>query len=280
MTKTADPFDELAALFLTEPDAKRSAGRERRARGAGVGVVELLLVGHLPVRAALWLVPYVDAVARKAGPAALVRLDGEEPSLEVIRGSTQALDSTPQTLREAISQVADVARLWIVRPAAAASDGELLRAGPHRITILSGADQAAVVKAYELVKSLNETADEQGQSLPPLGLAVLGGDEARAQEVTERLNRTTRSFLDLELPLVACVPRMEADIVASGFQRFTGEPCPPLVDVLEWIRESQATAAISASVPSAPREEPVIREPTPPPAPPPAPPHARFQFTS
>ena len=50
MPRTADPFDELAALFLTDPD--RPAGdRAQRA------TVELLIVGHLPVRGSLWLVP-------------------------------------------------------------------------------------------------------------------------------------------------------------------------------------------------------------------------------
>ena len=71
-------FDELAELFLTEPD--ETAGSSGRTGG-----IELIVVGSLPVRASLWLVPYVDAVAREVGPAVLVRLDEELPSLQVLR---------------------------------------------------------------------------------------------------------------------------------------------------------------------------------------------------
>ena len=68
MTRTVDPFDELAAMFLTEADEKPA---EDTGDSTPVSVlIELLMVAHLPVRGGLWLTPYADAVARGAGTTA------------------------------------------------------------------------------------------------------------------------------------------------------------------------------------------------------------------
>ena len=91
MSAGMDPFDELAALFLTEPDAPGHGGCV-----AGQGLTpELVVIGHLPVRAGLWLTPYVDAMARQGGPAALLRLDGGGATVELLRGSEASLPIQP-----------------------------------------------------------------------------------------------------------------------------------------------------------------------------------------
>ena len=65
MTDHVDPFDELAALFLTEPDVVAPGNEGSTAQRT---VVELAIVGHLPVRAGVWLTPYADAIACEQGP--------------------------------------------------------------------------------------------------------------------------------------------------------------------------------------------------------------------
>ncbi len=48
MTRTVDPFDELAAMFLTEADEKPA---EDTGDSTPVSVlIDLLIVSHLPVR--------------------------------------------------------------------------------------------------------------------------------------------------------------------------------------------------------------------------------------
>ena len=79
MTDRTDPFEELAALFLTEPDVATPR------QPAAAPTLELIVVGSLPVRASLWLVPYADTVARESGPTALVRLDEEQPTIQLLR---------------------------------------------------------------------------------------------------------------------------------------------------------------------------------------------------
>ena len=62
MTQTMDTFDELSAIFLTEDEDAPAPEPMSPAQ------LELILVGHLPVRAGLWLTPYADASARQRGP--------------------------------------------------------------------------------------------------------------------------------------------------------------------------------------------------------------------
>ena len=59
MTRTQDPFDELAAMFLTGPDEKaKTRDGEDTSRAV---MTELLIVAHLPVRGGLWLTPSILA---------------------------------------------------------------------------------------------------------------------------------------------------------------------------------------------------------------------------
>ena len=111
MTRTIDPFDELASMFLTE--AEGPALEEPAAAS-----VEVLVVGHLPVRAGLWLTPYADAVARELGPVALLRFDGDAPAVHVLRSDDDPLAGEPGlTLRPTIEHLAATVRTWIIRPA-------------------------------------------------------------------------------------------------------------------------------------------------------------------
>ena len=192
MSRAIDPFDELAALFLTEPEApSHGTGMHQRA------MVELLLVGHLPVRAGLWLAPYADTVARDLGPTVLLRLDDAAPHLQLLRASPDDLQnlSQPASLRQVIRALMPTVRRWVVRPGSDADPVELVVGGADRLTILSGADQAARVAAYTLIKSLVQAAEECAGPMPSLAMAVLGCDEHTARNVVEGLNRTASSFL-------------------------------------------------------------------------------------
>ena len=147
MSPTVDPFDELAAMFLTRPDERGSGGDPR----APVATVELLLVGHLPVRAGLWIGPYVDAIAQQSGPTALLRLDAGMSRVELLR-SAAPLPTDPTDLRDVIGALAPSTRTWMVRPASQGDPSELVASRPDRITVLSGANEAAVIQAYRLIR--------------------------------------------------------------------------------------------------------------------------------
>jgi hypothetical protein len=100
-----------------------------------------------------------------------------------------------------------------------------------------------VVEAYGRVKSLVEAARASGAEPPAVGLAVLGAERTRAERAQHQLDRTTSTFLEVGVPLVACVQRMEGTIQVSDCLTFTGSPKPPIRSVLRWIRDAAAGAA-------------------------------------
>jgi hypothetical protein len=124
MNTTVDPFEELARLFLTEPDgqAVSEANGRRPADGPGgpdgtaarAADVELIVVGSLPVRAVLWMVPYADAIARSVGPTGLIRLDDEAATLQVVRGGPDLAMRRWPSLGEAIADLGGRIRRWVI----------------------------------------------------------------------------------------------------------------------------------------------------------------------
>lgn len=262
MTRTIDPYDELAALFLTEPDERQAPAAAPQA------VCELLVVGHLPVRADLWLTPYADAVARGGGATVLLRLDAEEPALQVLQADGVSLPPEPGTLAEAIGRLAPHIRRWVVRPPLNTSPRELLQAGGDRITILTSADELARVHAFERTKAFVEAAAAAGERLPTIGLAVLGADPDTARRTCQLINHATRASLEIDVHLVVCLPRMDAQIKATQWLRFDGATSVSLASVLGWIRDASAAApaehaAAAELVPGAPPAvaAPAVSEP-------------------
>ncbi|MHC4414773.1 MAG: hypothetical protein ACYS0G_05770 [Planctomycetota bacterium] len=238
MTQRVDPFDELAALFLTEPDDNGDALVARSAW------VELVIVGHLPVRANLWLTPYADAVAREAGPTVLLRLDEDQPGVQVMRACVPSvLAAGWSTLGDAVAQLAAESGRWVLRPIPDASPRELIEAGCDRITILSSADEVARVHAYTRVKALVEAAEQCELDLPALGLAILGADRQTAEQVWKKINDTTSTQLNVDLPLVVCLPQMDEAIRVTDCPPLPPDPAPSLPSLVAWIREATASAA-------------------------------------
>ncbi len=260
MTDHVDPFDELAALFLTEPDV---VAEDDGGFTAPRAIVELAIVGHLPVRAGVWLTPYADAIACEQGPTALLRLDSDVASLLLLRPRHDHEPDPPETatLPEAIEQLAGHAETWILRPPPSTPLDQVIEAGADRITILSSADEAAVVAAYQLIKDLVEAAEQAGCKLPTMGLAVLGSDRHTADRMRQRLNRTTNTFLGIELPMTACISQMQPAVRATDFGRFTKEPPRSMGDYLELIHDAAVCAEPVPSIEAVPGP-PVVHVPS------------------
>ncbi len=254
MTNHADPFDELAALFLSDAHNQPMPENENNT------IVELALIGHLPVRAGVWLTPYADIVARELGPTGLLRLDSDQPSLQLLRPKSEdSFDSNSASMQRAIDNAASQAAAWVVRPDSRTPASELVEARVDRITILSSADEAAVVAAYQLVKDLAEAAEHADRELPAVGLAILGADRHTADRMRQRLNRTTSTFLGIELPMVACISQIDSTARATQRMSFADESAPDIVTALKWIEHATTTAAAAAeSAPTEQRPTPLV----------------------
>ena len=113
----------------------------------------LVLVGHLPVMSGLWLSQYADREARESGPVCLVRLAADSVQLELFRTGSRRPSIRPQaTYEEALRAIGPTVSHWLVVPQHSHAEAIEIPEGTDDIVVLTGADQAAIVAAYKLVK--------------------------------------------------------------------------------------------------------------------------------
>lgn len=232
-----DEFDALADLFLgDEPRGTNSLGESvpppggATDRGSGRSVpfartaptvqshdrwhgnraaVELLVQGHLPVRAAPWASQY--ARLRSAAthePVALVRLLGGRLSVELFGAEriapTADADSALRTAAASSSLV--LLQLDEIHEAAVVADPRMAA-----VTVLAGTNEAAVVATYRTLKGLSAAlAPASPADDPPtdLQVALVSNDEASARDALERLRRAAAVFLDRPLALAGIVGKI------------------------------------------------------------------------
>lgn len=254
-----DPFDDLADLFLTpdedfggEASPESAAAADAMRRDGTLPEVTVAVAGHLPVSAGLWLAQLSDRLARDQGPTGLVRFVAGQIHVEVFRGGRTGEPAEPLDLREALELSTRIARRWIVVPEASASPGQVLRAGRDGVLLLTGADEAAVVGAYRLIKALAEEAMVEGRAIPPISVGVLGAGDVQVADAMTKLNRTSEAFLAMGLPLTVAMPRMEPlestlRFMLPGSRTITFEDVPALLR--EMLRATPPAASVWESRP-------------------------------
>lgn len=202
----ADEYDALAELFLGAPDTGVNGLVEpQEPDNPGVGrssEVELLLLGHLPGASAAWPAQYAAATAERDGaPIGLVRLDEGELSVDLV--GAPALSRPARTAPDAIARLRGMTRRVLVRTDAPV-DVFLKSAPPGAaVTVLTGANEAAVVAAYRLIKSASALAPNSS-----FRVAVMGADEIEAHRAVAHLRDAVSSFLDGELVEAPAVRRV------------------------------------------------------------------------
>ncbi len=76
-------------------------------------------------------------------------------------------------------------------------------------TLVCGGFDAAVVGGYRLLKQLSEAATATEQSVPEVGLMVMGAADDRCQEAARKLNDAGASFLETPVALIGCQRQMQ-----------------------------------------------------------------------
>jgi len=218
MDRPRDPFDDLADLFLTPEEdgdfseAPGAAGERPEAATPAPDTlppIAVAVAGHLPVSAGLWLSQLADRLARDHGPTGLVRFVAGQVHIEVFRAGTGHDVGDPLDLHEALHAATTLAERWIVVPESSVSSGDVLRAAGDGLMLLTGADEAAVVAAYRLLKDLAEESMVAGRPMPPISVGVLGAGDVAVASAMMKLHRTADAFLSVDLPLAITMPRME-----------------------------------------------------------------------
>jgi hypothetical protein len=279
--RAPDEYDALADLFLGErpegaapdrgpytfprPDAGEWADREGEVR------VEGLVVGHLPVLASAWISQYARHRRRELGcPVALVRVRGGHVQIDL------HADEAPEecdTIGQAIRVANGAGAAWIVR-VDEPDEPRLAEAGLDDLTLLTGANQAAIVGSYRVIKRLAGDGDEEtGPSR--VRLAAMGSKEEDAERIGDKISRAASTFLGREVEVAAVIDRIEpgrATTIYAGELEWTVEH---LIDRLRAestpLPAEEPAGAVEPPAPGVERREPKPVAPVHP-APRPAPP--------
>ncbi|HIA72112.1 MAG TPA: hypothetical protein EYO01_05405 [Phycisphaerales bacterium] len=190
---SSEHYAELAALFTTVPEESTKPS------------IELLLPAHLPVQGGLWLVPYAGREAA-GGTAILVRM--HEDTVDVAAIGTGNIEFNGCTsMEDVLNRISGLEVHWIIQPPADADPTSLLHCDADSVTLLSGADQAAVVGAYRLLKGLITSAGSKNE-VPTMRLVVVGAEERSASDAASRIVQTAQLQLNVKLDVGPALPAM------------------------------------------------------------------------
>ncbi len=195
MSPSSEQYAQLAALFTTGESAEMHTS------------IELLLPAHLPVQGELWLVPYAGREATQ-GLCVLVRMHEDAIDVAVIgKGSIDISRCT--SIEEVIHEIKMPVAQWIVQPPSDADPTSLLHCDADCVTLLSGADQAAVVGAYRMLKGLIAATKEEG-ALPTIQLVIVGAEERASSDAATRIIQTAHHQLGVKINVGEPLPAMNS----------------------------------------------------------------------
>jgi hypothetical protein len=226
----SDPstFDDLADLFLGDDPSPASTPQpaDRSIR------VAALVIGHLPVIAAPWISQHARDIARNdLSPVAVLSKSGDRTTLD--------LYNTPEIAEQhsisgAIEQALSAGcRRWLVRTDAVSELSLSDHPRVDAVTLLTGADDAAVVGSYRAIKGLVSEGSELDEQAFTLNLAVMGSDPVKSRAAAEKIRKAARSFLQAGLADVTLSERVSAG--STSFRIFDGSSDTSLDELLRLI---------------------------------------------
>lgn len=216
--EAARPTEPIRAQFegtaVRQPRPQTPVQADDRPRPT----VELVILGHLPVRASLWVRQYACLSARKRSETvALVRAAGGSVAVDVITGRQSAQIEPVDSIEDAVTIAIHAAPRVILRVDETVEPELLERAGVDEVTILTGADEAAVVASYRLIKTIVASLDDRldPETSPALRVAVMGNPGAEIDAARQKIERACRAFLDRPIEILDASGRIDATGTAS-----------------------------------------------------------------
>ena len=238
-------------------------------------VAEAVLLGNLPSLPGPWLTQYAQQLAEQDGPVVILHVDDDAIDLELVepaaapgtsgrrgnpvrvppRSTANARPADAASLIETLDPLLhderSPVRTVLVHLDPSRSGGtavERLHDLEHW-TLISGADDAAVVAGYRLLKSLLEV--DGAAASARVGLMVVGSDEAAGQHAARRLRSAAAHFLHAPLEFIGFQQRMvparcrtlgQFSVDAAGWRR-----------LVHWLADLQPPDEAAAPVAAAPQ---------------------------
>lgn len=179
----------------------------------GRPLVELVILGHLPVRASLWVRQYACLSARKRSETvALVRAAGGSVAIDVITGHDTVQIEPVDDVETGVTIARHAAARVVLRVDETAEPELLEHAGLDEVTILTGADEAAVVASYRLIKTLASALDDRldPECGPRLRVAVMGNPGPEIEAARQKIAKACKAFLDRPIEILDASGRIDA----------------------------------------------------------------------
>lgn len=226
--------DELAALFLggidgdagPTRDGPRTQAELKPTSGSHKPTLSLLVLGNLPVFAGAWASQYArDRQSALGRPLGLLTLGDEAARLECF-GAPSADTTKATDLARALTNLGRIGADLIVRLPEAEAGWIAGECHAASMTILTGADDPAIVGAYQSFKAIAQ--DLPGDAaVPAMRVAIAGCDEPIAGDACAKLADATERFLGFGIDREAPVRRVDA---GASAELFHGQP-PEWADV-------------------------------------------------
>ncbi len=164
------------------------------------GHIEVVIVGHLPVLASAWVHQYSRTRQRGLDePVALLRLRGGSASLDLLSNVPPTNLPELNSLESACRAAAEIAKHWIISTDEVWEPEMASHAGVSTVTLLTGANDAALVASYRALKGLCQAG---GEGLTAsLRVVFLGGPQDKATVASKRIAATAAVFLSRPLAI-------------------------------------------------------------------------------
>lgn len=230
-------------------------------------IVEALVLGHLPAMTGAWVTQHARASAESDGrPVALVRITAGLASVELVGAGAGAEAEPSPTIEAAIGHAAAWAGRFLVRVEATEEPGLCAAPGIDAITLLTGADEPAVVAAYGALKSIArpsnaDAADPAKRAAPRVRVVFMGAAEAEAHAAGLKIAGAAEAFLGAPVDCVQGVERIEPSSSRSLYRGRANAPTRAIVAAVV-----AAAAAVQAPATPAPPAEPADPAPAQPPS--------------
>ena len=270
-----EPSPQPQPQSQPQPQPQPQAPRTPAPRPTSIGI-EAMLLGHLPVLASAWVRQHAAArAASLGGPVALVRLQAGTLTVDLVGHDLPELAESPDPQeanlpgdpQSAVAAAYRHAASMLVRVDETAEPQLLESPAVTGVTVLSGADEAAVVGSYRVIKTACEAAAER-----PITVAWMGSVGDRVEQAQDRLNKAVEHFLTVELHHEPATGRIDAtpartiyrgpcDVPIASLLRAATAPRPEVV-VMPRPRDGQQRATPSATRPPAAPAQPADRQAT------------------
>lgn len=212
--------DEPAVEFVRMPRAR----------------VELIVLGHLPVRATLWARQYACASAKSSGEVvSLIRAASGSTAIDLITGREPERVGGTSDIDGALGVIHSRADRVVVRVDERLEPELLDRPEVSAITILTGADEAAVVASYRLVKTIDATLSDRYEDMedaPRLRIAVMGSSREQGEDARSKLRNAVESFLRRPVEIEIGSGRIDATGTTNIFRDTSSHHAGDIIDGL------------------------------------------------